>query len=224
MSKILAIDTTEAGCSTALLVGDQLYHRFELAPRRHSELILPMMESVLSEADLSLSDLDALAFARGPGAFTGIRISTAVIQGVAFGADLPVVPVSSLQALAQGVLRQHGENQVLVAFDARMNEVYFGAYTNDSGIMQLTGNEQVAAPGQVVVDGDGDWAAAGSGWQAYPDMMADHMLNPGPIYAEQQIDARDVASIASVTMSLGVSAEQALPVYLRNEVAWKKSR
>ena len=121
--KLLAIDTSEDACSAALCVGDEILERFEIAPRRHTELILPMMDGLLKEAGLSLRGLDALAFARGPGSFTGVRIATAIVQGVALGAGLAVVPVSSLQALAQGARRVHGAGQVLSALDARMREV-----------------------------------------------------------------------------------------------------
>ena len=125
--KLLAIDTAESACSAALLVDGAVLSRMEQAVRGHSERILPMMQSLLSEAGYSLNDLDALAFGRGPGSFTGLRIAAGVIQGSALGAGLPVVPVSTLQTLAQGAFRMHGARQVLSALDARMAEVYWGA-------------------------------------------------------------------------------------------------
>ena len=144
--KLLAIDTSEDACSAALCVGDEILERFEIAPRRHTELILPMMDGLLAEAGLSLRGLDALAFARGPGSFTGIRIATSIVQGAALGAGLAVVPVSSLQALAQGARRLHGAGQVLSALDARMREVYWGAYrADDAGIMTEVVAEAEAA-------------------------------------------------------------------------------
>ena len=130
--KILAIDTATDACSVALHLDGDYREIHELAPRRHAEILLPRIRTLLSEAALSLRDLDALAFGRGPGAFTGVRIATGVIQGLAFGADLPVVPISSLHALAQGAWRERGEGNVLAAFDARMGEVYWGAYRLDA--------------------------------------------------------------------------------------------
>jgi len=118
--RLLALDTTEAGCSAALWLEGQLTERFEVVPRRHSERLLPMMDGLLRDAGIALRGLDAIAFARGPGSFTGLRIAASVAQGAAFGADLPVVPVSSLQALAQGVFRGAGVSRVMVALDARM--------------------------------------------------------------------------------------------------------
>nr|VFJ96912.1 MAG: tRNA threonylcarbamoyl adenosine modification protein YeaZ [Candidatus Kentron sp. H]VFJ97120.1 MAG: tRNA threonylcarbamoyl adenosine modification protein YeaZ [Candidatus Kentron sp. H]VFK02851.1 MAG: tRNA threonylcarbamoyl adenosine modification protein YeaZ [Candidatus Kentron sp. H] len=126
--KILAIDTATDACSVALHLDGEYWGRHELAPRQHAEILLPRIRELLSEAGLSLNHLDALAFGRGPGAFTGVRIATSVAQGLAFGADLPVVPISSLHALAQGAWRERGERNLLAALDARMGEVYWGAY------------------------------------------------------------------------------------------------
>jgi len=223
--KLLAIDTSEDACSAALLIDDAVTERFELAPRRHSELILPMMEGLLAGAGLGLADLDALAFARGPGSFTGVRIAASIIQGTALGAGLPVVPVSSLQALAQGVRRVHGAGQVLSALDARMREVYWGAYrADDAGIMVAVVDEAVCAPGQVTVpEGDG-WFGAGSAWNAYGDTLAERCGLSGPRNGDARVHAQDVARVAESLFAGGgaVPAEQALPVYLRDEVAWAK--
>ncbi|NNJ83882.1 MAG: tRNA (adenosine(37)-N6)-threonylcarbamoyltransferase complex dimerization subunit type 1 TsaB, partial [Gammaproteobacteria bacterium] len=130
--KILAIDTATDACSVSLHMDGQYRDSHEIAPRKHAEILLPRIEALLSAAALSPRDLDALAFGRGPGAFTGVRIATGVIQGLAFGADLPVVPISSLHALAQGAWRERGEKNILAAFDARMGEVYWGAYQLDT--------------------------------------------------------------------------------------------
>ena len=155
--KLLAIDTAESACSAALMVDGEVRSRMEQAARGHSERILPMMQSLLSEAGCSLNDLDTLAFGRGPGSFTGLRIAAGVIQGSALGAGLPVVPVSTLRALAQGAFRMHGARQVLSALDARMAEVYWGAYALDGkDLMQPLIDELVCAPEAVPVAGKGE--------------------------------------------------------------------
>lgn len=223
--KLLAIDTTEDACSAALWLDGEHRERFEIAPRRHSELILPMMQALLDDAGLSLTQLDALAFARGPGAFTGLRIASSVIQGVAFGADLPVVPVSSLQALAQDAWSAHGRAAVLSAFDARMNEVYWGAYRLDAReLMRPQIAEAVVAAGAVEVPGGTDWCGAGSGWQAYGDVLAQRCTPGHGVFSEALVHARAVAEVAATLFQEGaaVTAEHALPVYLRDQVAWAK--
>lgn len=224
--KLLAIDTTEAGCSAALLIDGVLTERFEHAPRRHSELLLPMMDGLLREAGVALADLDALAFARGPGSFTGIRIATAVVQGAAFGAGLPVVPVSSLQALAQGVARTTDASAVCVALDARMHEVYYAAYRcADHQVDAVMAEERVCPPDVVPVPDIPAWHAAGSGWQAYGDRLASRCGDPVAIHADRQVQAGDVAQLAArlYRSGAGVSADEALPIYLRDQVAWAKS-
>ncbi|MCB1800763.1 MAG: tRNA (adenosine(37)-N6)-threonylcarbamoyltransferase complex dimerization subunit type 1 TsaB [Gammaproteobacteria bacterium] len=224
--KLLAIDTTEDACSAALWLDGEIDERFELAPRRHSELILPMMDSLLADAGLTLGALDALAFARGPGAFTGLRIASSVIQGVAFGADLPVVPVSSLQALAQGAHIRHGADSVLCALDARMNEVYWGAFRVDPDSIMRAQSDEVVVPASDVAAPAGDgWSAAGSGWRAHADVL-EHRCRPlTAVYPDAMVHAGAVATLAAALFDegAGVSAEQALPVYLRNQVAWAKT-
>nr|VFK21663.1 MAG: tRNA threonylcarbamoyl adenosine modification protein YeaZ [Candidatus Kentron sp. LFY] len=169
MTSILAIDASSDACSVALLLDGEYLESHRLAPRRHAEILLPEIEGLLSRCALSLRDLDGLAFGRGPGAFTGIRIATGVVQGLAFGADLPAVPVSSLQALAQGVWRQHKARSILTAFDARMGEVYWGAYRVDSRNLAAPVIEEcVCAPVAIALpDEEGDWFGAGSGWATY---------------------------------------------------------
>lgn len=219
---LLAIETSTEACSAALCVGDAVYERFELAPQRHGERVLIMIEELLAEAALRLSALDGLAFGRGPGAFTGVRIGAALIQGIALGTGLAVAPVSTLAALAQGAYRRYGERQVLAAIDARMGEVYFGAYRADSaGLMRLDGGEQVAPPEAVAIPQDGPWWATGGGWAAHGGALMRHSspnvkgLDPDP-YPH----ARDLLPLALHTFACGgaVPAAAALPVYLRESV------
>ncbi len=223
--RLLAIDTSEEGCSAALLVDGAMAERFEIAPRRHSELILPMMDGLLTEAGLRLNELDALAFARGPGSFTGVRIAASVIQGAALGADLPVVAVSSLRALAQGAWRLGRIERVLSALDARMGEVYWGAYQADrEGIMRPAIEETVCAPHHVPVPAGGDWHGVGSGWASYAAELGARCAMHVRRDAEAKVHAQDVATLAAVSFAAGeaVPPERALPVYLRDEVAWAK--
>ncbi len=128
MAKILAVDTSTEACSAALLLGEKIDERFEIAPRRHTSLILPMVEDLLNEQSMRLTDLDAIAFGQGPGSFMGLRIAVGVAQGLAFGANLPVVPVSSLQALAQAAYWKTSCKTILAGWDARMQAIYWGAY------------------------------------------------------------------------------------------------
>ena len=127
-AKILALDTATENCSVALLVNDRVYVRREVAPRDHTKKILPMVDEVLKEAGLSLNELDALAFGRGPGSFTGVRIGIGIAQGLAFGAELPMIGISTLQAMAQGSYRNMRATHVACAIDARMSEVYWGRF------------------------------------------------------------------------------------------------
>lgn len=224
--KLLAIDTAAEACSAALFLDGGVQSRFLIAPRRHGELILAMLDELLTAAGLTLTDLDALAFGRGPGAFTGVRIATGVVQGAAFGANLPVVPVSNLAALAQRHFRENGHRRVLSALDARMGEVYWGAYAIDpGGLARLVGTEQVATPEQVNVPEGGDWHGAGSGWASYGEALRRRVGELlGSVTPELVCHAEDVAvlGVAGFLEGQAVSAEQALPVYLRDQVAWKK--
>ncbi len=220
--KLLAVETSTDACSCALSVDGECRERYELAPRRHGELVLPMMEALLAEAGLGVSRLDALAFGRGPGAFTGVRIAAAVVQGIAFARDLPVAPVSSLRALAQGVHRELAHRKVLGAFDARMKEVYWGTYQlGQLRLMEPLGADVVCEPGSVPIPGNGGWFGAGLGWLAYErvlrDRLGDKVLS---VEAIRYPHARDVAVLGESLAQQGkvVPAEQALPKYLREKV------
>ena len=156
--KILAVETATEACSAALSVEGEIIERYTVSPREHSLLILPMLESLLAEAGLVLNQLDALAFGRGPGSFTGVRIAAGVIQGVAFGADLPVAPVSTLAAMAQDIFAKSRETAVFTALDARMGEVYWGVYQkSEDGYATLWGEEAVINSSRGVVSGRDNW-------------------------------------------------------------------
>ena len=219
---ILAIETSGAACSVALLLGTVLEQRLEQESRRHGELILTMMDDLLAEAGIGLTRLDALAFGQGPGSFTGVRIAASVVQGAAYGAARPVVPISTLAALAQGHLRSGGSARVLAAFDARMGEVYWGPYRLGAGDwVQAAGAEEVAAPQAVSLPADGDWSGVGSGWATHGNRLrrrlGSRLLAVTP---DAQCEARDIAVLAAAELAQGhyVPAEQARPVYLRERV------
>lgn len=225
--KLLAIETATEACSAALWLDGELLTRHQLAPRRHAELILPMMDQLLAEAGVGLNRLDALAFGRGPGSFTGVRIATGVIQGAALGVDLPVVPVSTLATLAQGAFRIHGERRVLAAFDARMGELYWGAFqAGQDGLVEVQQHECVAGVDTLPLPRGEGWFGAGSGWEAYGSALSQR-LGPALRGVDSKLlcDAEDLARLAVTAFERGdgVAADQALPVYLRDQVA-KKSR
>jgi tRNA threonylcarbamoyladenosine biosynthesis protein TsaB len=224
---LLAIDTSTEACSAALLQQEKIKERYELAPRKHTQLILPMMQSLLDEAGLKLRDLDALAFTCGPGSFTGLRIAASILQASALAADLPVVCVSSLQCLAQGAYRELQAQQVFAAMDARLQEVFCAAYRLDeaSGIMQACGPEQLLEAQQCVLTEMTDFVGVGSGWDLHHALFTAQFKNQLQRWVPQRYPrAYDTAVIASHAYhrGAGVSAAEALPNYLRETVAVRR--
>jgi tRNA threonylcarbamoyladenosine biosynthesis protein TsaB len=223
---LLALDTSTESCSAALLCGDSLLERSELAPRRHAELILPMIDSLLAEAGLSRRRLDGIAVGRGPGAFTGVRLGVSVAQGLALGLDIPVVPVSSLAALAQDVPTSDAgvrAASILAVIDARMGEVYAGAFRRGAnGLVEALAEESVGLASKLILPKSIQWSVVGSGWDSYRDALAAHMRAP-PRWADggRYPQARAIARLAQPQFAAGrgVSPEYALPVYLRDKVA-----
>jgi tRNA threonylcarbamoyladenosine biosynthesis protein TsaB len=217
--KLLAIETATEACSVALYLDGEVQESYRIAPRQHTELVLGMADALLAEAGLKLGALDALAFGRGPGAFTGVRIATAVIQGMAFAADLPVVPVSTLAALAQRGFTQYGWTNVAAAIDARMNEVYWGTFEARDGLICSLQDERVCPAEQTpLLDGEG-WYGIGSGWQTYAEALsARHGKAICEYRGEEFPHAADVAVLAVADIDNAVSADQAIPVYLRDKV------
>lgn len=205
----------------ALAVGDDFRARFEVAPRKHTGLVLPMVDALLAEAGLRTRELDAIAFGQGPGAFTGVRIAVSVAQGLAFAHDLPVIPVSSLAALAQAATGV--SKYAAPAFDARMGEVYWGLYKRDArGLMRGLIADRVGPPGAVAVDATGPWYGLGSGWRNYADELrgrfGERLLG---VDAEALPSAEGVLLLARPAWLAGeaLPVEEARPVYLRNRVA-----
>ena len=220
--KILALDTSTEACSAAVYADKQVYAQFALTPREHTRLILPMVEKVLGDADLRLQDVDAIAVGRGPGAFTGIRIGVGVAQGLAMAADKPILPVSTLAALAQQAYVQQGATQVLAALDARMQEVYWGQYSLKDGIMQLQGEEQVCAPTNTPIPESSAWFASGHGWSAYAEVLQGRFADKlSGIDTAALPNAEFMLPLAIADWQAGkaVTPEDAQPVYLRNKIA-----
>ncbi|WP_462321689.1 tRNA (adenosine(37)-N6)-threonylcarbamoyltransferase complex dimerization subunit type 1 TsaB [Halochromatium sp.] len=225
--KILALETSGNHCSAALLTGDRLEQRCEHAPRQHADLILGMLDALLEEAGLRLTELDAIACGRGPGSFTGVRIAAAVAQGVAFGAGRPVIGISTLAATARAAFRHSGQRKIACALDARMDEVYWGCYyLEGDGEAKLLDQELVVAPEQTPALPPGisgtSWCAAGSGWVGYPGLRDRHqselLICQEPISAIIP-EASDVAWLARAAFDQAQRPDRAAPVYLRNRVA-----
>ncbi len=206
----------------ALHLDGAVAERHRLAPREHSALVLPMVEELLAGSELALGALDAIAFSRGPGSFTGVRIAAAVAQGLALGADLPLVPVSTLLSLAQGGYRQSGGRHLLPALDARMDELYWAAVEMTGEVPRFLVDEQVAPPSRVQAPVRNDWVAVGSGWDAHLEALMPR-FQPTLVLHQQQIHAQDVAAVGAALFidKGGVPPERALPVYLRDRVARK---
>ena len=227
--KFLALDTSTEACSVALALDDQILALDEVCPQQHSKRILPMVQQLLTDAGISLHQLDGIIFGRGPGSFTGVRIGVSVAQGLAFGADLPVFGVSTLAAMAQAAAIQQNATEVIAAIDARMAEVYIAAFTLDeAGLMQAITPEIAAKPAALPevltsLSFTSQLLGVGTGWQTYsqalqqlaPALIADSILYPS---------AQFMLPFASRAwqQQLFVSAEQAEPVYVRDEVTWQK--
>ncbi|MFZ2724893.1 MAG: tRNA (adenosine(37)-N6)-threonylcarbamoyltransferase complex dimerization subunit type 1 TsaB [Methylococcaceae bacterium] len=223
--KLLAVETATEACSAALAIDGVITHRFALAPREHTQLILPMIDELIAEAGLRPQDLDVLAFGCGPGSFTGVRIATGVIQGLAFGLDIPVVPVSTLAAMAQAFFEANPQEETAyVGLDARMDEIFWGVYQRDAeGFAVLLGEEAVL-PASMVESINKIGAGIGSAWAVYGDVLLARLSGWVNRYESNHLPtARAIAELGvrGVDLGLAVPVEQAMPVYLRNKVAKK---
>jgi tRNA threonylcarbamoyladenosine biosynthesis protein TsaB len=224
--RILAIETATPACSAALSIDGDIRERRALAPREHALRILPMIDSLLEEADLPVGGLDAIAYGRGPGSFTGVRIAASVAQGIAFAADLPVLAVSTLATLALGAMRQTGEHRVMAALDARMAEVYWGVYAREPGALpRLQGAECVCAPRAIFVPDGGVWIGAGGGWASYRQQLLERVgQGIRQLLPDLEPGAGDLVRLAAEGYRRGevLRAEEAVPVYLRDTVVLER--
>ena len=229
--KLLAVETSTEACSVALWIDGQVLERFEIAPRRHTELVLPWAGELLAEAGIAKSQLDAIAVGRGPGAFTGVRLAVALVQGMAMALDKPVVPVSTLAALAlQASLPAHAAQQageqghcILAAIDARMGELYLGLYRRDvQQLLLALGDEWMAPPSAPKVPTTGRMIGVGSGFSADTQALVPALGEAlGQFDAQALPHAADIARLAALAFARGeaITADLLEPAYLRNKVA-----
>jgi tRNA threonylcarbamoyladenosine biosynthesis protein TsaB len=226
MTKILALDASTDACSVALYVDGVSSHIFELAAKSHTQRLLPMVDEILRAANCSLKDLDAIAYGRGPGSFTGLRIGMGIVQGLAFGANLPVIPISTLHAMAQGFLVDNPNTKLplLVALDARMDEIYWGLFDANKTPTALSG-EFVMKPAdvceqEIITNLEQQFIAVGPGWH-YDDLQK---IVPAQLVQNVHPNAKDILTLALDAFQNGhaISILDAQPVYLRDSVSWKK--
>ncbi len=223
--RLLVLDTASDSCAVGLSVDGQLFVRFEQTPRAHTQLILPMIQSLLDEAGMGLGQLDAIAFGRGPGSFTGVRIATSVVQGLAFGLDVAVIPLSSLAILAQGGYRLSGCPVIHACFDARMGEVYAASFgVDDNGDLRVQGQEWLGNPQLAPLPDVGNWVGVGSGWDQYHAILSGRCPASGwqhlPGLLPRAEDAL-VLALAAWRRGEAQGVESIAPIYLRDQVAVK---
>lgn len=236
MTHILAIDTSTDACSVAILTPSGVQQELSVSPREHTQRLLPSIELLLAEHELSLGQFDLIAFGVGPGSFTGLRIGLSTAQGLAYGADLPLMPISTLRAMAQTARRLSvvdASQTVVPAIDARMNEIYWSAYQFDSQTQQLVSlsQEMISAPDMLAKSelfaGSKPLVAIGSGWH-YEQLHSSVSSMKTPALIEFYPEAYDIAELAQLDWSTAggdealISPLSAIPSYMRNEVSWKK--
>jgi tRNA threonylcarbamoyladenosine biosynthesis protein TsaB len=221
---ILAVDTSSSACVLGVRTDEQSWTDEAIVDRSHSKEVLPRIEALLNRAGVDKSSLDLIVYGQGPGSFTGLRIGVGVVQGLAYGLGIPVVGVSSLACLAQKQLRLGGGAHALVALTARHTEVYFGAYAEQNGYMQLLGHEGVfeaaAIPAQ---NADNIWVGVGSGWKLAETLTSAAGVTISSTYLEEYPEGTDLLDLGEAGYKAGAAktAPEALPEYLREQVAAK---
>ena len=221
---LLAIETSTEACSVALLCGSDMQTDHRMAAQQHGRLVLPMIDELMAHSGLSVAQLDGVVFGCGPGSVTGVRIAVALTQGIALGADVGVVGISTMNTVAQGAHRVYGDQHLAISLDARMGEVYFAAYTlSEESVMRAVTEEFLCAPEKLPeLDGNTPWQWAGTGAERYTDILLEHYHVEGDsIRADVWPDAQDLISLAIPKVQRGElqACETAMPVYLRNKVA-----
>lgn len=221
--KLLAIDTSSQACSIALQLGEKTISQHIIAPMQQAQMLLPEISKLLQSEKIELNHIDAIVFGCGPGSFTGIRIAISAAQGLAYAANLPLISISSLAALAQAAFMELSWKKLLVAVDARVQEVYCGAYeVQKDGLVSLIGEERVCAPEAVVAPNESTWNGVGNAWDIYTDKMS---FIPSVRTADPLPTALAMLALAKpkyINQDY-TSAKDAIPVYLRDNVARKKA-
>lgn len=222
--KLLALDAATEACSAALLIDGTVSERFEVIGRGHAQRLLPMADELMQAAGIAATDLDAVAFGRGPGGFTGLRIAAGLAQGLAAGAGIPVLPVSNLAAVAAGARRTSGASRILACLDARMGQVYWGAFVAENGKLVAQCEERLSDPGALEPLPGGGWFGAGHGFSAYPGIASRLGALLAGLDAAFLPHAADIARLAADDFTAGraVAAAVALPVYLRDDVVHRR--
>jgi len=222
---ILALDTCTESCSASLLYNGEVFEQAEMTQRGHSDLILGMMDTLFHQAGTTISAIDVVVFGRGPGSFTGVRVGVGVAQGIAFARDIPVIPVSTLLAVAQDAADKLDSDFIAVAMDARMGEIYCASYQRINGLVELIESERVCPPEQFIPNSEQQWVGVGTGWREYDATLRGNFSeNLAKVEFEHYPNASVMIKLAQIEVEAGrmIPAEHALPVYLRDNVAKKK--
>ncbi|SHE57979.1 tRNA threonylcarbamoyladenosine biosynthesis protein TsaB [Modicisalibacter ilicicola DSM 19980] len=227
MATLLALDASSSACSCAVWRDGEVISRFALTPREHTRRLMPMIDEVMAEAGLALADLDGLAYGRGPGSFTGLRIAAGVAQGLAFGLERPLFGVSTLEALALAAHRRHHLRHLVPALDARMNEIYVAAYHCHDGVLTCLMAESVIKPEYLrlpPVGNDIDWCGVGSGWTLWEAMPVPTKDGLSQRLPDLQPAADEMVRLAARAFDAGEGrpAQEVTPVYLRDQVASRR--
>lgn len=215
--KILAIDTSSVACSIALLIDDTIFSHHEIAPLQQAQIILPSINMLLNSHHVKLEELNAIAFGCGPGSFTGVRIATSIAQGLGWGASVPLIPISSLAALAQAAYEDLGWDKQLVAIDAKMNEIYCGKYLIVNGLAELQGQESVCSIDQFLFPNTEGWYGVGDAWDIYKSHLTINLIQ---VDTKRIATAKGIISLAKAKFQQGEfkRPSEAQPVYLREKV------
>lgn len=222
--RTLALDTSTEYLSLALQLDGTSLRYDALAGQSHSQQILPQIRVLLNEANIELADLDGIAFGAGPGSFTGVRIACGVAQGLAFGANLPVVGVNTLMALAESSFQENAANKVIACLDARMGEIYHATFEKSDGVWHEISASCLYKPQDAPRLAGDDWVGAGSGWQSYGEQLgAIYGLQVNKVLPSALPTAAAILAIATPLFAagLGKPAHEAAPIYIRNKVALK---
>ncbi len=223
--KILALETATDACSCAINIDGVISEKFVLAPQRHADLLLPMVEQLLAETAVALSMIDAIAFGAGPGGFMGVRIATGIAQGLGYALDRPLIPISTLQSLAQVGYQATKNPHILAGWDAKMAAIYWGIYQVDGqGLVQPLAEDRLTLPAEVQLPVDHQWLAVGNAWLVYQNELPwSFAANSLPTRTDLHPHAATIAQLAAAKYAAGkmIRADEAEPIYLRNDVAKK---